>query len=152
MSAEEFNAEMAAVSGSTAKAPRVGEPPVGGEVIAHTKKQKTDYTTGEPVFWKSGDPRFEHVLTFQPEGTNDDADVQRIYMNENQTKALITALKDEGLNLFTRQEHGAGTHFLIKCTKDPVQPGPGVKGAQGEYECKVTPPVKPPVDLESNGW
>jgi hypothetical protein len=152
MSAEEFNAEMTATSGTTAKAPKVGEPPVGGEVVAHTKKQKTDYTTGEPVFWKSGDPRFEHVITFQPDGTTDDVDLKRIYMNENQTKALIDALKQEGLSLFTREEHGAGTHFLIKCVVDPVKPGPGVKGAQGVYECKVTPQVKPPVNLEENGW
>lgn len=62
--------------GSGAKAFDFGEigARVKGVIVAMQKRQQTDMQTGEPAFWKNGDPKYMLQVTLQTDLQDDDND------------------------------------------------------------------------------
>jgi hypothetical protein len=96
--------------GVSAKFPTIGYT-MTGTIESFRMSQQTDYDTGEPLFWKNGDPRKQLVITLQtdeegsfdedgnPKEIPNDDGVRTLYVKGWLQKRLGKALKDANSEL-----------------------------------------------------
>lgn len=82
-------------AGSTAKFPTPGTS-VCGVVEAVTERHATEFGTGKPKYWPSGDPVIEHVITLR----QDDDERAVIYAKPEQQRAIRKAVTMSGAHSF----------------------------------------------------
>jgi hypothetical protein len=76
---------------------------VRGTIVAMQKRQQTDMQTGEPSFWKNGDPKYMLQVTLQTElqDTDDDEGMRSVYLRggnytpvKGKGQSSLNAVKD----------------------------------------------------------
>ena len=68
-----------------------------GQILAMAIRQQTDPKTGDPVFWKSGDPKKQVLLTIQTkEITDEDDGIRTLYVRGEMRKAIAAACLASG--------------------------------------------------------
>ncbi len=71
-----------------------------GKIIASEVTQQTEMKTGEPKFWKDGNPMMQAVITIQTDERNldieDDDGQRRLFVKGEMQKAVRDAIKESG--------------------------------------------------------
>lgn len=71
-----------------------------GKIIASDVTQQTDMKSGEPMFWKDGNPRMQAVITIQTDERNldieDDDGQRRLFVKGEMQKAVRDAVREAG--------------------------------------------------------
>ena len=101
------------------------------------KQQETDFDTGAPVTWPSGDPKFQYVVT----GTADGEEA-RLFIKGYMIDALKDALRKAGVQPGTDLTGGTLT-IKWNATDEPRRAG--MQGAR-RYIGKFEPAAKAVVD------
>lgn len=132
----DFDAMDKALRGGAKSAFTKSTPPgttVGGPITDVQYRQVTDYSTGQPEFFPSGDPKMQFVVSVQT-GAREDADddgVRSIYINAwgNKRKALLDAFRAAG---FERASEGfaEGNVFTATYVEERAMP-------QGSFREKI---------------
>lgn len=101
------------------------------------KQQETSFDDGSPVFWPSGDPKYQYVITGIVEGEE-----MRLYLKSYAIDALRDAMRAAGVE---RGESLAGAVLSIKWDSTDEPRRPGMKGAR-RYKAKLERAQKARVD------
>jgi hypothetical protein len=132
--------------GVSAKFPKVGYV-MTGTVESFKMMNQTDYDTGEPLFWKNGDPRKQLVITLQtdeqgsfdeegePKEVPNDDGVRSLYVKGNLQKRLGKALKDANSDL------EVGGQITVKRIKNAPKTNPKFK-APYDFDVVYVPASK----------
>lgn len=129
---------------------------VQGEIISARTQQQTDVKTGDPKFFKSGDPMMEMVITIQTDerrpDIEDDDGRRSIYAKGSANRkgildGLRTALKGT-TGLRTREKHGVGGQIVVKYTGDGQRSAPGFSPPKN-YAVGYKAPIEAAVSLPS---
>lgn len=71
-----------------------------GKILASEVTQQTEMKTGEPKFWKDGNPMMQAVITIQTDERNldieDDDGQRRLFVKGEMQKAVREAIKESG--------------------------------------------------------
>lgn len=82
---------------------------VTGQIVDAVVRQVTDYTTGEPQFWESGEPKQQVVITIQTDNMDDrDDDGKRgvyVKMWGDHKRALLDAMRAMGASKLSQALH-----------------------------------------------
>lgn len=103
---------------------------VSGPITGVQYRQTTDYNTGQPAFFPSGDPKMQIIVSIQT-STREDADddgVRSVYINAwgNKKKALLDAFRAAG---FDRASEALAEGNVLTATYVEPRPTP-----QGSWE------------------
>ena len=83
--------------GSTAKFLEKGDS-VEGVIVDMEERQQTDFTSNEPLFWDTGEPRMQLVITLLTEEKEDkdDDSLRKLYVKANMKRAVQQAIIASG--------------------------------------------------------
>lgn len=98
-----------------------------------TKQQETDFDTGEPVFWPSGDPKYQYVVTGRVDGEE-----SRLFVKGYMVDALKDALRKADVKA---GDSLVGGTLVVKWNETDEPRRSGMKGAR-RYVAKFEPAPK----------
>jgi hypothetical protein len=70
---------------------------ISGMITGMVIRQQTNPDTGDPLFFKSGDPRMQVVITLQTEETAEDDGLRSLYVRGEMRKAIVGACLASGV-------------------------------------------------------
>lgn len=132
----DITTELLGASGSTLKFETEGDI-VNLRITGYEKRQETDYDSGDPVFWKSGDPKYQYVFAGISNGEE-----SRLFVKGYMVDALKEALRKAGVQQGQSLEGGTLT---VKWSETDEPRKPGMQGAR-KYVAKYEPPAAAAVD------
>ncbi len=91
MSLDELQTEIDRSAGNTAKFPNVGDS-VAGTIVDGYQSQQTDYNTGEPKFWKDGNPMMQQVIVLD----TGEEEPTKLYAKGQMWQAIRDAVRQSG--------------------------------------------------------
>ena len=98
------------------------------------KQQETSYDDGSPVFWPSGDPKWQVVIS----GTDPEGDSARLFVKGYMLDAFKEALRAAGVKA---GEDISGGTLIVKWESTDEPRRPGMKGAR-RFKAKFEPARK----------
>jgi hypothetical protein len=130
MTLDDINNDLTAAGAPAVKFPAVGTT-FTGVLINGEKRQSRDYETGEPEFWKDGNPKYEYVLLMEDQNSGENV---RLFARGLLWKAVLGAVKDADGQLIP------GGTLTVKYTGDGESTNPRLSPPK-LYSAKWVPPA-----------
>jgi hypothetical protein len=102
-----------------------------GWIVKMVRKQQTHFDTGAPLFFQSGEPRMQVVVTLTPD-TEDDSDAQNLYVRGQMRNAILAACQKAG-----QKSPRIGDYLIVEYMGDAKPTRKGVQGAK-QYTAEIS--------------
>jgi hypothetical protein len=140
-----FNAPAAPTGGQWVKLQTIADGVIAGEII-DLKRHNATYQ-GVVRTFDDGTPKTETIITFQPLGTTDPADVRMVTLNYAAERVLMKARDDSGIPMQSRKLHKLGTQFKIRVPVDYQPKTHTTPMVKRVFEAKHDEAIKPSIAL-----